>query len=166
MCSIQMKSEKWNPLQTWHSASLPKKTQCLGLLFAGMREKSPRQGDRGSFKLFWLTSSSTQGKRYHLTFLSFSLWPINTKQPVNFNHALFQLISGSFTGPQLQLGRGRSVGSPVPPASERPGSTEPCRPNHDHYRSNRILAGAAQKALFTVITAPGPLSEQKRGAWG
>ncbi|KAL0629575.1 putative uncharacterized protein C8orf44 [Plecturocebus cupreus] len=36
------------------------------------------------------------------------LGPINTKRLLNFNDALFQLISGSFirTSPQLQLGRG------------------------------------------------------------
>lgn len=38
---------------------------------------------------------------------------------------------------------------------ERPGSSEPCRLNHDHYLGNRALAGASQKVLFTVITAPG-----------
>lgn len=48
---------------------------------------------------------------------------------------------------------GWSVGSPVPPALE-PGSSEPCRLNHDRYLGNKALAGASQKVLFTVITAP------------
>lgn len=39
---------------------------------------------------------------------------------------------------------------------QRPGSSEPCRLNHDRYLGNRAQAGASQKVLFTVITAPGP----------
>lgn len=81
---------------------------------------------------------------------------------MNFNHALFQPISGSFagTGPQLQLGGAEEWEA----LSHLHGSTEPCRPNHDHYLGNRTLVVDAQKALFTVITAPGPLSEQRQGA--
>lgn len=78
------------------------------------------------------------------------------KAATELQSRIVQLISGSFTltGSQLLLGRGAEGWGALAHLHQRPGSSEPCRLNHDHYLGNRTPAGASQKVLFTVITAP------------
>lgn len=58
-------------------------------------------------------------------------------------------------GPSAAAGEGADGLGALSHLHQRPGSNEPCRLNHDHYLGKRALAGASQKVLFTVITAPG-----------
>lgn len=154
MCSIKI--EKWIPTRHGHQQDFQKKDNCSGLLSIGGRES--QTGKWGSSELFWLTSSSTQGREVPLDFSSSFFMTNQYKAATELQSCIvptdFRILRMNWSS--AAAGEGAAGWGALSHLHQRPGSSEPCRLNHDCYLGNRALAGASQKDLFTVITTPGP----------